>query len=156
MVEHLTLNQGVQGSNPWRSTASTIFEDTGALGMVLFLRAMSHAKNKKNIPGSSLTWECSLFIFNTANAAEAKQLACELSAWLIAHKQAPPCLQASGMAHCSQTSTALPPGFRHGSLLTTKHHLASGLPAWLIAHKHAPSFLFSSSSPSNSSGGIGL
>ena len=37
MVEHLTLNQGVQGSNPWRSTASTIFEDIGALGMVLFL-----------------------------------------------------------------------------------------------------------------------
>ena len=37
LVEHLTLNQGVQGSNPWRSTASTIFEDTGAWGMVLFL-----------------------------------------------------------------------------------------------------------------------
>ena len=47
LVEHLTLNQGVQGSNPWRSTASTIFEDTGALGMVLFLRAMSHAINGK-------------------------------------------------------------------------------------------------------------
>ena len=51
LVEHLTLNQGVQGSNPWRSTASTIFEDTGALGMVLFLRAMSHAKNKKEHSG---------------------------------------------------------------------------------------------------------
>ena len=129
MVEHLTLNQGVQGSNPWRSTASTIFEDTGALGMVLFLRAMSHAKNKKNIPGSSLTWECSLFIFNTANAAEAKQLACELPAWLFAHKHAPSFLQASGMAHCSQPSTTLPPGFRHGSLLTSMHHLSSSPPA---------------------------
>ena len=51
LVEHLTLNQGVQGSNPWRSIASTIFEDTGALGMVLFLRAMSHAKNKKEHSG---------------------------------------------------------------------------------------------------------
>ena len=98
-------------------------------------------KIKKNIPGSSLTLECSFFIYNTANAAEAKQLACELPAWLIAHNQAPPCLQASGMAHCSQPSTTFPPGFRHGSLLTTKHHLASRLPAWLIAHNQAPPFL---------------
>ena len=95
-------------------------------------------KIKKNIPGSSLTWECSLFIFNTANAAEAKQLACELPAWLIAHKQTPPCLQTSGMAHCSQTCTTLPPGFHHGSLLTNMHRLASRLPAWLIAHKQTP------------------
>ena len=79
-----------------------------------------------------------------------------LSAWLIAHNQAPPFLQASDMAHCSQPSTTFPPGFRHGSLPTTKHHLASRLPAWLIAHKHAPPCLFSSSSPSNSSGGNGL
>ena len=95
-------------------------------------------KIKKNIPGSSLTGECSLFIFNTANAAEAKQLACELPACLIAHKHAPPCLQASGMPHCPQTSTTLPSGFQHGSLLTNKHHLASRLPAWLIAHKQTP------------------
>ena len=26
LVEHLTLNQGVQGSSPWRCTESTIFE----------------------------------------------------------------------------------------------------------------------------------
>lgn len=95
-------------------------------------------KIKKNIPGSSLTWECSLFIFNMANAAEAKQLACELPAWLIAHKHAPPCLQASNMPHCSQACTTLPTGFQHGSLLTNKHRLASRLPACLIAHKHAP------------------
>ena len=88
--------------------------------------------------GSLLTKERSAFIFNTANAAEAKQLACELPAWLIAHKHAPPCLQASNMAHCSQTCTTLPSGFRHGSLLTNMHHLAYRLPAWLIAHKHAP------------------
>ena len=79
-----------------------------------------------------------------------------IPAWLIAHKQAPSCLQASGMAHCSQTNTTLPPDFRHGSLPTTMHHLASRLPTWLIAHKHAPPYSFSSSSPSNSSGGIGL
>ena len=61
MVEHLTLNQGVQGSNPWRSTASTIFEDTGALGMVLFLRAMSHAISKiERLMGSLLTNERSI------------------------------------------------------------------------------------------------
>ena len=113
-------------------------------------------KWKRNILGSLLTLECSFFIYNTANAAEAKQLACELPAWLIAYNQAPPCLQASGMAHCLQPSTTLPPGFRHGSLPTSTHLLTSGLPAWLIAHKHAPPFLFSSSSPSNSSGGIGL
>ena len=97
--------------------------------MVLFLRAMSHAKNKKNIPGSSLTQECSLFIFNTANAAEAKQLACELPAWLIAYNQAPPRLQASGMAHCPQACSIFPPGFRHGSLLTSMLHLSSSPPA---------------------------
>ncbi len=95
-------------------------------------------KWKRNILGSSLTLECSFFIYNTANAAEAKQLASGLPAWLIAHKHAPPCLQASGMAHCSQTCTILHPGFRHGSLLTNMHHLAFRLPAWLIAHKHAP------------------
>ena len=28
LVEHLTLNQGVQGSNPWRRTRSTSFGST--------------------------------------------------------------------------------------------------------------------------------
>ena len=37
LVEHLTLNQGVQGSSPWRRIESTGFEDTGASGLVLFL-----------------------------------------------------------------------------------------------------------------------
>ena len=130
MVEHLTLNQGVQGSNPWRSTASTIFEDTGALGMVLFFASNEPCyKWKRNILGSLLTLECSFFIYNTANAAEAKQLACELPAWLIAHNQAPPCLRASGMAHCPQACSIFPPGFRHGSLLTSMHHLSSSPPA---------------------------
>ena len=27
LVEHLTLNQGVQGSNPWSRIRSTSFED---------------------------------------------------------------------------------------------------------------------------------
>ena len=40
LVEHLTLNQGVQGSSPWRSTLRTVFEDIGALGTVLFLVLM--------------------------------------------------------------------------------------------------------------------
>ena len=85
MVEHLTLNQGVQGSNPWRSIVSTIFEDAGALGMVLFLRAMSHAiKNTIIFRGSLLTKEGDCVFYHTANAAEAKQLVCELLAWLIA------------------------------------------------------------------------
>ena len=84
------------------------------------------------------------------------RLACELPAWLIAHKQTPPCLQTSGMAHCSQPSTTLPSGFQHASLLTNMHRLASRLPAWLIAHKHAPPYPFSSNNLSNSSGGIGL
>ena len=36
LVEHLTLNQGVQGSSPWRRTQSTGFGDIGALGSVFF------------------------------------------------------------------------------------------------------------------------
>ena len=146
MVEHLTLNQGVQGSNPWRSTASTIFEDTGALGMVLFLRAMSHAINGKG----TFRGACSpgnvpfLFIirrmpqkrsslpasFRHGSLLTTKHhLAFRLPAWLIAHNQAPPCLQASGMAHCPQACSIFPPGFRHGSLLTSMHHLSSSPPA---------------------------
>ena len=82
--------------------------------------------------------------------------ASRLPACLIAHKHAPPCLQASNMAHCSQTCTTLPASFRHGSLLTNMHHLASRLPTCLIAHNQAPPYPFSSNNPSNSSGGIGL
>ena len=38
LVEHLTLNQGVQGSNPWRRTKkSTVFADVGAAGAVFFV-----------------------------------------------------------------------------------------------------------------------
>ena len=40
LVEHLTLNQGVQGSSPWRCTLRReriVFGDIGALGTVLFL-----------------------------------------------------------------------------------------------------------------------
>ena len=129
-------------------------------------------KIKKNIPGSLLTLECSfLFIirrmlqkrsslpasFRHGSLLTNKHhLAFRLPAWPIAHKQTPPRLRASGMAHCPQACTTFPPGFRHGSLPTSMLHLASRLPAWLIAHKHAPPFLFSSSSPSNSSGGNGL
>ena len=36
LVEHLTLNQGVQGSSPWRCTLSTVF-GVLASGAVLFL-----------------------------------------------------------------------------------------------------------------------
>ena len=46
LVEHLTLNQGVQGSSPGGALMSTIFEDIRALGMVLFffiLYLFSHA-----------------------------------------------------------------------------------------------------------------
>ena len=38
LVEHLTLNQGVQGSNPWRRTKDTVFADIAiAAGTVFFL-----------------------------------------------------------------------------------------------------------------------
>lgn len=37
LVEHLTLNQGVQGSSPWRCIERTGFGDFSALGLVLFL-----------------------------------------------------------------------------------------------------------------------
>lgn len=37
LVEHLTLNQGVQGSSPWRCTRENRFGDIGAPGTVLFL-----------------------------------------------------------------------------------------------------------------------
>ena len=41
LVEHLTLNQGVQGSSPWRRTRGTGFVDMRAMGSVLLL-----SKNK--------------------------------------------------------------------------------------------------------------
>ncbi len=34
LVEHLTLNQGVQGSSPWSRTLSTVFADIRAVGTV--------------------------------------------------------------------------------------------------------------------------
>ena len=38
LVEHLTLNQGVQGSNPWRRTKDTVFADIAiAAGTVFFV-----------------------------------------------------------------------------------------------------------------------
>ena len=36
LVEHLTLNQGVQGSSPWRSTISTVFADIEPWGRCFF------------------------------------------------------------------------------------------------------------------------
>ena len=35
LAEHLTLNQGVQGSNPWWACRYR-FVDVGAMGLVLF------------------------------------------------------------------------------------------------------------------------
>ena len=37
LVEHLTLNQGVQGSSPWRSTESLKLSNEAGLGLI-FLR----------------------------------------------------------------------------------------------------------------------
>ena len=37
LVEHLTLNQGVQGSIPWWRTRSTIFEDIEPWGWCFFI-----------------------------------------------------------------------------------------------------------------------
>ncbi len=36
LVEHLTLNQGVQGSSPWRRIRGTGFVDVRAMGSVLY------------------------------------------------------------------------------------------------------------------------
>ena len=36
VVEHLTLNQGVQGSSPWRRTESTVFDDEKSTGDGVF------------------------------------------------------------------------------------------------------------------------
>ena len=51
LVEHLTLNQGVQGSSPWRRTQSTVFADLGAAGAVLFscIDADQRERMKKGI-----------------------------------------------------------------------------------------------------------
>ena len=37
LVEHLTLNQGVQGSNPWRRTKGTVFADIELRGRCFFV-----------------------------------------------------------------------------------------------------------------------
>ena len=37
LVEHLTLNQGVQGSNPWRRTKNTVFADNAIAAGTVFL-----------------------------------------------------------------------------------------------------------------------
>ena len=54
LVEHLTLNQGVQGSSPWRRIESTGFEDTGASGLVLFCAVKTG--NRNNQDGSKILW----------------------------------------------------------------------------------------------------
>ena len=36
LEEHLTLNQGVQGSSPWRRTESTVFDDCEHRGRCFF------------------------------------------------------------------------------------------------------------------------
>ena len=50
LVEHLTLNQGVQGSSPWRRIAEHCFWDVGPGGGVLFcylFRAMHMPENMR-------------------------------------------------------------------------------------------------------------
>ena len=67
LVEHLTLNQGVQGSSPWRCTQNTVFGDAGALGMVFFFVSLDPSTTTRrgiacrkaaaalNAPGRSLS-----------------------------------------------------------------------------------------------------
>ena len=51
LVEHLTLNQGVQGSSPWRRIAEHCFWDVEPGGGVLFLLPIqSHAHARKYAP----------------------------------------------------------------------------------------------------------
>ena len=48
LVEHLTLNQGVQGSSPWRRSESTVFaDDVIAAGTVFFNTQQLLPKNKE-------------------------------------------------------------------------------------------------------------
>ena len=51
LVEHLTLNQGVQGSSPWRCTQSTVFNAYG-IGDGVFLCLFKIILNT-NIPSLS-------------------------------------------------------------------------------------------------------
>ena len=46
LVEHLTLNQGVQGSNPWRRTESTVFADKAIAAGTVFFCACKASKIK--------------------------------------------------------------------------------------------------------------
>ena len=46
LVEHLTLNQGVQGSNPWRRTKNTVFADKAIAAGTVFFMFYGKVKNK--------------------------------------------------------------------------------------------------------------
>ena len=46
LVEHLTLNQGVQGSNPWRRTKNTVFADNAIAAGTVFFMFYEKVKNK--------------------------------------------------------------------------------------------------------------
>ena len=53
LVEHLTLNQGVQGSNPWRRIKDTVFADIAiAAGTVFFLYLCGFQGCKANRHGA--------------------------------------------------------------------------------------------------------
>ena len=49
LVEHLTLNQGVQGSNPWRRTKNTVFADNAIAAGTVFFMFYGKVKNKVKV-----------------------------------------------------------------------------------------------------------
>ena len=53
LVEHLTLNQGVQGSSPWRRTQSTVFDEMTS-GTVFFCAHSSERHRKIHVHHANL------------------------------------------------------------------------------------------------------
>ena len=64
LVEHLTLNQGVQGSSPWRRIAEHCFWDVEPGGGVLFcLPIQSHAHARKYAPHACMMAHISVHVY---------------------------------------------------------------------------------------------
>ena len=68
LVEHLTLNQVVQGSRPWQRTPSTVFVGISYGDGTFFARKLSHASEKKTTRWK-LAYIRVVFLFQTYGAA---------------------------------------------------------------------------------------
>ncbi len=87
MVEHLTLNQVVQGSRPWRCTPSTVFAGRFLWGWYFFCAKNEPCGNRK----ISSRWELAhililIFLFPYGECRDNEKTALRfssMSAWLI-------------------------------------------------------------------------